>query len=163
MSLIQRITTRRFEDLINQGFRFGLTGSVGSVTDTAIQAGVSERTIVTTSFVLSTTAGTAVRTKLGYKQGINATVVFFDGYVAAGGPICFVYSIGDERYSAPGEALVITTDSAGPVIYTVNGRIVGEKVSLGYIEHEGASAHSGAPGFPPGHSGFSGLYRGGFA
>jgi hypothetical protein len=58
--------------------------------------------------------------------------------------------------------LVITTNAAGPTVYTVNGRIIGEKVGLGYAQVEGAG-HSGAPGFPPEtFSGFSGLWRGGF-
>jgi hypothetical protein len=162
MSLVQRITTRRLDDIINQGYRFALTGSVGTVTDTAIQTGAIERTIVTTGFVLSTTSATDVLVSLGYKAGVSATVTFFQGYVRAGGPIIFVYSLGDERYSIPGDALVITTNAAGPVVYTINGRIVGEKVALGYIEHAGAPAHSGSPGFPPEYSGFSGLWRGGF-
>lgn len=162
MSLIQRITTRRLEDIINQGYRFGLTGSVGTVTDSAIQAGISERTIVTTGFVLSTTSATDVIVSLGYKNGVAATVNFFQGYIRAGGPIVFTYGIGDERYSAPGESLVITTSAAGATIYTINGRIIGEKVALGYIEHLGASAHSGSPGFPPDFSGFSSLWRGGW-
>ncbi len=162
MSLIQRIVTRRLDDIINQGYRFALTGSVAQVTDTAIQAGASERTIVTTGFVISTTSVTDVLVSLGYKTGLSATVNFFQGYIRAAGPISFAYALGDERYSLPGDALVITTSAAGPVIYTMNGRIVGEKVALGYIEHAGAPAHSGSPGFPPEYSGFSGLWRGGF-
>jgi len=162
MSLVQRITTRRMEDIINQGFRFAQTGSVGSVTDTVIQAAASERTIVTTGFCLSTTSATDVLVSLGYKTDVSATVNFFQGYIRAGGPIVFTYTLGDERYSLPGDALVITANAVGPVVYTVNGRIIGEKVALGYIEHAGASAHSGSPGFPPEYSGFSGLWRGGY-
>jgi len=161
MSLIQKITTRRFEDIINQGYRFGLTGSVGTVTDTAIQAGATDRSIVVTSFVLSTTSATDVIVSLGFKDGVTTTRTFFSGYIRAAGPIIFSYSTGDERYSNPTEALVITTDAGGPVIYTVNGRIIGEKIAKGYIEIEGAG-HSGAPGYPVFSSGFSGFDRGGW-
>ena len=160
MSLIQRIASRNFQDVINQGFRFSLTASVGTVTDTVVQAAQTERTVVVTGFTLSTNSTTAVLVSLGFK-GTGATVPFFSGYVVSGGPIVYPFPMGDERYSQVGDALVISTDSSGPVIYTVNGRVIGEKVSLGYIQVEGAG-HSGAPGWPPAMSGFSSLYRGGF-
>lgn len=161
MSLIQKITTRRFEDVINQGYRFGLTGSVASVTDTAVQAGATDRSIVVTSFIISTTSATDVLVSLGFKDGVLTTRTFFSGYVKTGSPIVFGYGIGDERYSNPTEALVITTNAAGPTVYTVNGRIIGEKIALGYIQIEGAG-HSGAPGYPVFSSGFSGFDRGGW-
>jgi|SRR3989304_2536072 len=160
MSLIQRITARNFQDVINQGWRFSLTASVGSVTDSVIQAAQAERTIVVTGFILSTTSATDVLVTLGFK-GSGATVPFFSGYLRAAGPIVYPFPMGDERYSQVGEALVITTNAGGPVVYTLNGRVIGEKVALGYIQVEGAG-HSGAPGFPPQMSGFSSLYRGGF-
>jgi hypothetical protein len=160
MSLIQRITARSFQDVINQGFRFSLTGSVGTVTDTVIQAAAAERTIVVTGIIVSTSSAIDVNVTIGFK-GTGASVPFFSGYIKTGSSISYPYPMGDERYSNVGDALVITTDANGPVVYTVNGRIIGEKVSLGYIQIEGAG-HSGAPGFPPQMSGFSGLYRGGF-
>jgi len=160
MSLIQRIVVRRLEDCINQGYRFSLTGSVASVTDSVIQAAAVERTVVITGFTLSTTSATDVLVTLAFKTGVSASTPFFQAYIKTGGPIVYAFSMGDERYSQVGDALVITTDAAGPTVYTINGRIIGEKVALGYIQIEGAG-HSGAPGFPPFMSGFSSLYRGG--
>jgi len=160
MSLIQRITTRRFEDLINQGYRFDEVGSVAAVTAQNIIAAATERTIVVTGLMFTTTSATDVLVTIGFKN--TTTNDIFKGYVRAGGPLIYTFPIGDERYSQPGDSLVITTDAAGPTVYTVYGRIVGEKVALGYIEHLGAPAHSGSPGFPPDHSGFSGLWRGGW-
>lgn len=167
MSLIQKIATRRFEDIINQGFRFAFTGSVGTVTDQALWTGATDRSVVTTGFILSTTSATDVLVSLGYKTGIAATVVFFQGNVKSGAPIVYNYMTGDERYSNCTDSLVITTGAAGPVIYTVNGRIIGDKISLGYIEREGAPAHSGGANYPPFNpptnwSGFSGADRGGY-
>ena len=161
MSLIQRIVSRRQEDIINQGYRAAFTGSVGSVTDTAIWTAVVERTVVVTGFCLSTTSATDVLVTLGFKTGVSTTVPFFQGYVKSGSPLIYTYTFGDEKYSLPGDALVITTNAAGPTVYTVNARIIGEKVALGYVQIEGAG-HSGAPGFPTFSSGFSGFDRGGW-
>ena len=167
MSLIQKIATRRLEDIINQGYRFAFTGSVGTVTDQALWSGTTDRSVVTTGFILSTGSATDVQVSLGYKNGGNATVVFFTGLIRAASPIIFSYPTGDERYSNPTDSLVITTNAAGPTIYTINGRIIGDKVPLGYIEQPGASGYSGAPnvgGFnpPTNWSGFSGMDRGGY-
>lgn len=161
MSLIQSIRTRRLDDIINQGYRFSDIGSVASVTDTVVQAAVDERTIVVTGLVLSTTSATDVLVSVGFKTGSSSSVPFLASYIRAGGPIVLTYALGDERYSSPGDALTISTNAAGPTEYTIFGRIIGEKVALGYIEHMGASAHQ-SPIFPPGFSGFSSLYRGGF-
>ena len=161
LSLIQRIATRRLEDVIYQGYRFGLTGSIAQLTDSIIQAGATDRTIVITSFVLSSTSATDVLVNLGFKTGVNPTVIFFQSYVKSGAPVTLAYTLGDEKYSIPGDGLVMTTSASGPTSYTINGRIVGEKVSLGYIQIEGAG-HSGAPGFPTEYSGFSSFWRGGF-
>lgn len=161
MSLIQRIVTRRQEDIINQGFRAAFTGSVGTVSDQAIWTAVAERTVVVTGITLSTTSATDVIVSLGFKTGLSATNVFYTGYIKSGSPLVFPYTFGDEKYSLPGDAFVITTNAAGPTIYTINARIIGEKVALGYIQIEGAG-HSGAPGFPVFSSGFSGFDRGGW-
>lgn len=153
MSLIQSIKTRRLEDLINQGFRFAFVGSVpGAAADTVIQAGATERSFVVTGFTLSTT-GTNLLVSLGFRTG-GSTVKFWEGYVTSGGPMIYTYQLGDERYGALGESLVITT-SGGPVVYTLNGRVIAEKTALGYIERVGAPAHT-QPHFPP----VSGLDRG---
>jgi len=160
MSLIQRITTRRIEDVINQGYRFSAVGAVGLVTDSVVWAAAVERTVVITGFVVSTIAAADVLVTLSFKSGASASVPFFSGYI--NNSIVYTFSMGDERYSNIGDALVITTNAAGPTVYTVNGRIIGEKVGLGYAQVEGAG-HSGAPGFPPEtFSGFSGLWRGGW-
>ena len=144
------------EDIINQGLRLGLTGSVAMVTDGIVQAAMTERTIVVTGFIISTSSVTDVLVSLGFNNGVS-TVIFTEGYVKSGGPIIYTYTIGDERYSSPGDSLVITTSGAGPTVYTVNGRLIGEKVALGYLEQAGATAHS-SPWFPdPG-----GKDRGGF-
>lgn len=161
MSLIQAIRSRRLDDIINQGYRFNEISSVGTVTDTVVVAAATERTILVTGFCLTTTSSTDVIVTLGFKTGVATTVPFFRGYVRAGGPLQYTYGIGDERYSAPGDALVITTSASGATIFTITGRIIGEKVSLGYIEHAGAAAHQ-SPIFPPAASGFSSLYRGGY-
>ena len=44
-----------------------------------------------------------------------------------------IYPLGDERYGDSAGSLVITTNG-GPVVYTINGRIIAEKVGLGYIQ-----------------------------
>lgn len=158
MSLIQRIVTRRFDDIINQGYRLNVVGSQsGSGTDTVIQPGVGTsnaiRVIVVTGYILSTNNATDILFSLGFKNGSSATVPFASGYVRQGSPIVYTFPIGDERYSGnlqgytTGDGLVLTT-SAGPVAYTIYCRIIGEQVPLGYIEYPGAPAHN-SPVFPP--------------
>jgi hypothetical protein len=159
MSLVQRIQTRRFEDIINQGYRFEEIGSVAIVAESELIAAASERTIVVMGFVITTSSATDVLVSLLFKNTV--TREFFRGYVRAGSPIVYPFPLGDERYSAVGDSLVITTDAAGPTVFTIYGRIIGEKVALGYIPHEGASGHDHAPAFPTFHSGFSSFYRGG--
>lgn len=157
MSLIQRITARRFEDIINQGYRLNVVGSQsGSGTDTTIQSGVGTanaiRVIVVTGYILSTNSASDILVSLGFKNGSSATVSFASGYIRQGAPLVYTFPMGDERYSAnlqgytTGDALVMT-NSAGPVAYTVYCRIIGEQVPLGYIEYPGAPAHH-SPVFP---------------
>lgn len=158
MSLIQRIVSRRLEDIINQGYRLNVIGSQsGSGTDTIIQSGVGTanaiRVIVVTGYVLSTNSASDILVSLGFKNASAATVPFVSGYIRQGSPIVYTFPMGDERYSAnntgytTGDGLVLT-NSAGPVAYTVYCRIIGEQVPLGYIEYPGAPAHN-SPVFPP--------------
>jgi len=147
MSLISSIKTRRVEDIMNQGYRASLTGTVATVTDNVILSGVADRAFVCMSFILTTDSASNISVSLGYRTG-STTTKFFEGYLtAAGGPLSFTYGMGDEKYSELGHSLVITT-SAGNVKYSINGRVISEKVPLGYIEHLGAPAHNTSPYFP---------------
>lgn len=158
MSLIQRIATRRLEDIINQGYRLNLIGTqAGSGTDVVIQPGVGTanaiRVIVVSGYILSTNSSSNILVSLGFKNGSGTTMPFVSGYITQGAPLQVMFPVGDEVYSGnvqgytTGDSMVITT-SAGPVQYTVYCRIIGEQVPLGYIEYPGAPAHQ-SPIYPP--------------
>jgi hypothetical protein len=146
MSLITQIRTRRLEDIINQGLRQNYVGTVGAVTDSLIQDGVAERTLCVTGIMLSTDSATDVLVTIGFKTGSSPSVPFFETFIKSGGAVAYPYPTGDERYSSPGQSLVITT-TGGTVAFTIPTRVIGEKVALGYIEYPGAPAHK-APWLP---------------
>ena len=134
MSLIYTIKTRRFEDILNQGARIALTGIVPAlITDGVIQPGGVERNIVVTGWALSSSSNTDVLVSLGFKVSGKPTVAFASAYVKSGSSMTMIYPLGDERYGDSAGSLVITTNG-GPVVYTINGRIIAEKVGLGYIQ-----------------------------
>ena len=132
MSLIYTIKTRRMEDILNQGFRLALNGTVGTVTDSVIMAGGQERNIVVTGWSLSTNSQTDVLASLGFQVAGQPSVAFATCYVRSGSSITMPYQLGDERYGDSAASLVITT-SGGTVAYTINGRLISEKVGLGYV------------------------------
>jgi len=135
MSLIYSIKTRQMSDLINQGVRLALNGTVASaVTDGVIMAGANERNIVVTGWSLSSKSSTDVLVSLGFKVAGQDTGNFLSCYVRSGSPIAQIYQIGDERYGASAACLVITTDG-NDVAYTVDGRLLADKVGLGYIQN----------------------------
>lgn len=141
MSLIYTIKTRRIEDILNQGLRLGLVGTVNAGADTVVMAGGQERNIIVTGWSLSTSSATDVLVSLGFKVAGQPTASFAAGYVKSGSSLVMIYPLGDERYGESAASLVITTNG-GPVAYTVNGRLISEKVGLGYIER---TAISGMP------------------
>lgn len=146
MSLVTSIKTKQLSDIINQGLRLSLTGSIGSVTDGVIQTGGAERAFVVTGITLSTDSATSILVSLGFK-GDGATAVFFSAYVIKGGSITVQYPIGDEKYSDIAQSLVVTTNAAGPVVYSIDARLISEKTPLGYIQYPGCQDHH-SPWFP---------------
>ena len=118
--LIQQIKSRTVGDIINQGYRAGLTGTVGTVTNSIVYPSNSQRIIVVTGVVITTNSSTDVLVSLNFSS--NGTP-FFQGYVKTGMCLAMEYSLGDERYSAPEDALWITT-TGGTVAYTINARII---------------------------------------
>jgi hypothetical protein len=154
MSAINKIKARRLDDLINEGFKTILTGSVGAVTDTILIAIPTNRAVIVTGFTLSTNNSSAVLASLGLKIGSGTTTNIFQAYLKDVSPITKTYSLGDWIYGDLSQSLVITT-SAGTVAYSVDVRIIMSPTPLGYVEHDGAVGHS-APWFPPA----SGLDRG---
>jgi len=133
MSLIYNIKTRRFEDLINQGLRLALTDSTSNaVVDGVVMAGGQERNFVITGWVLSTNSATDIKVTLGFKVAGQSTSTFATAYIKSGSSISMDYQLGDERYSDSAASIVITADG-GPVAYTINGRLLADKVGIGYI------------------------------
>lgn len=147
MSLIQEIKTRRLEDVINEGAKVALTGTMsGSGTDQVLFASDTSRSIIVSGFTLSSSSGSVVLMSLGFKPNGGSTLNFFQGYVNS---ITRTYALGDWYRGGPGDSLVIT--SAAACAYTVDVRLGSTPLVLGYIEHEfgrGASGHRAKAVFP---------------
>lgn len=147
MSLINRIKTRRLDDIINQGYRADVIGTIaGTVTDQIIQNAAAQRVFAITAFSLSTNTATPFLVTLGFSKG-GTTTPFWKGYVVSVGNIEKVFAIGDERYGDENASLVVTT-TGGPLVYTVHTRIISELVPLGYTQYPGTTVHK-SPIFPP--------------
>jgi hypothetical protein len=146
MSLSQKITSRSYQDLINEGLKTTITGTKsGAVTNSVLLDMPSNRFFILTGYSVSTDSAAAILVSLSLKK--DAIVVeLFTGYIALGSGIVIAYSPGDWRYGDLDYDLVITT-SGGNVAYTVDGRISSSPTPLGYIEHDGSPAHT-QPWFP---------------
>lgn len=152
MSLISRITARIGSDLLNEGLRVSLTGSVSAGSgNTTILSVAADRAFIVTGFYVSTDSTTAVPVSLSL--GSNS---FFSGYIAAGSGANVIFSSDDWRFGSLDEDVVINSASgSGTILYSVYGRLTSFPEALGYIERDANSTHQ-APRF----SDESGLARG---
>jgi hypothetical protein len=159
MSLIQRISSRRLEDTINEGSRVVVTGTVaGGATDSILLNVADDRYIVVTGLHLSTNSATTtpVLVSLGLRSGSNPTITFFNGFLSPSSPVTIVYALGNWRYGDLGYDLVITVGTTtNTIAYTIDMRQGASPTPLGYIEQIGAKTHAN-PVFPD----ESGLARG---
>lgn len=150
MSLIQRITTRRIDDVINEGAKVALTGGLSSGTDQVVFVAADTRAPIITGFSISTNSGTAILVSIGFKNGVEDTLEFYRGYIGGGQTsVDKVFQLGDWYRGRLGDSIVIST--AGTVAYTVDARITSEPAALGYIEQEyghGADGHRAKAVFP---------------
>lgn len=146
MSLSQKIVSRSYQDIINEGLKTTVTGTkAGAVTNSSILDLPDNRFFILTGYNLSTDSATAILVSILFKKDA-VTAELFKGYIALGSGVNHVYVPGDWRYGDLGYDLVITT-SGGNVAYTVDGRISSSPTPLGYIEHDGSPAHT-QPWFP---------------
>lgn len=157
MSLIQRITSRRLEDTINEGYKLALTGALSSGTDQIVFTAATNRAPIITGLSLTTSSGSSILVSVGFKNGSDATLTLFEAYITSGSGVSRMYPLGDWYRGRLNDSIVITT--AGAVAYTLDSRITSEPTALNYVEHEfggGASGHRGKAVFPD----ESGLARG---
>jgi hypothetical protein len=145
MSLIQKITSRTFGDLINEGARAHYTGTLSSGADQVIIGVPATRIFVVTSYHFSSPSASAFLVSLGLNDGLTTTDIF-QGYVGAGQVLDRVLSMADWVYGDLGCNVVVST--AGDVAYTISGRINMQLTPLGYIEQIGTKNHAN-PVFPP--------------
>lgn len=159
MSLINKITSRRLDDLLNDGARLSLTGTLaGGTTDGVILSVPDNRYLMIAGFHLSSNNSSAdpVLVSLGLKLGTVATQTFFQGYVGPSSPVSMIYVLGDWRFGDLGYDLVATTGvTINTLAFTVFARQCFSPTPLGYIEQIGAPTHAN-PVFPED----SGLARG---
>lgn len=146
MSLAQRVTARSMNDLLNEGFKTTVVGTVNTGTDQTIFAASASRGLIVTGAHLST-SGSAQLVSLGFKSGGNATITFFEAYISSSCPALFAWPLGDWRYGDLNYNLVLTAAS-NAVAYSVFCRVYSTPAPLGYLEQPGAQAHH-SPIFPP--------------
>ena len=144
MSLIHTIQTRSMQDLINEGEKLVLTGSVGAGADQVIRVAGTDRAFIITGFSLTTDAGPFLA-GLGFKKDPGATMYFYEGFIGPTAPMIRDYALGAWVNGGLGYSLVITT--LGTTYYTINLRSTAIKAGIGYAEYDGAAGHS-APWFP---------------
>lgn len=144
------------QDVINEGMKIAATGSsLVLLTDQVVFALPPDRAVIVCGYTLSTSSVTPVFVSLGFKDGVNPTKTFFNGYVSANsGPICVSFQLGDWYRGNVNEAVVITSD--GAITWTVDTRVTQSPTVTGYIEHEASQLHSGRANYPP----ENGLQRG---
>ena len=148
MSLISTIKSRTLGDLINEGQRVSLTGTVSAGADQVALAIPDTRAFVITGVVLSTDNAAANLVAVGFKKGADPTLSAVGGYITSNSMLSKTYAVGDWRYGDLGYSVVISADKAN-VAYTIDGRIISSPAPLGYIQHEGAKAHCFAVTFGP--------------
>lgn len=142
MSLLARINNRPLQDQANDGTRYNLVSSVGTVTDSVIRAIPLNRSLCISSICLTSSSSTPTLVSLGWKNGSNPSVPFFSAYVSSTSPIVKPVTLGDWYQGAQNYSLVITTSGVGPVVYSIDARLLGEGTIVEYIEHDGAPLHS---------------------
>jgi hypothetical protein len=148
MSLIFTIKSRKFEDLLNDGAKVIITGAIGgNVTDQVVLA-CGDRALTITGMALSLDVATPALVSLGFKKGGDPTLVVFNGYVGANGPVVVQLPLGSWYYGDLGYNVVITTSAnTGNLAFSIDMRTGGSPVPLGYIEQIGVKAHQ-SPRFP---------------
>jgi len=142
MSLIQKIKSRRVDDLINEGYRTVLTGTLGAGNDQPVMGIPNTKAVIITGYVLSAHMGTPLVT-MTLKSPTQTNVMFL-GYVSATAPINKTYSAADWIYGELYQSLLISTTAA--VTYTIDVRVISPSIPIGYIEGDGAKGHT-APHF----------------
>jgi hypothetical protein len=145
MSLIQQIKTRTLQDLINEGARCHIPGTVATGTNQVILNIPSDRYIIITGYHFSSDSATPILVSLGLKNG-GATTEIFRAYVGNGMTVDKVLSFTDWIYGDLDYDVVLST--AGSVAYTITGKISSSPVPLGYIEQIGCQNHAN-PYFGP--------------
>lgn len=148
MSLIFSIKSRKFEDLLNDGAKVTITGTIsGNVTDQIVFA-CGARALTVTGIALSLNNATPALVSLGFKKGAESTLVFFNGYVGANGPVVVQIPLGSWYYGDLEYNVVVTTSSnAGNLAFSIDMRTGGTPTPLGYIEQIGVKSHT-SPRFP---------------
>ena len=155
MSLIQTISARREEDLLNEGARVVIDGTVSGAVSGEILLSIPEnRFFIVTGYHLSSSSGSSIAVNLSLTNGSD-TFSFFTGFLSTTQTASRVLGYGDWIYGALDQDLVMDIDSAGDVSFTIDGRVSSSPTPLGYIEQIGVKTHSN-PVFPPD----SGLARG---
>jgi hypothetical protein len=147
MSLIEQIKTRNYTDLINEGARVSLVGSVASGTDTIICPMPADRFMIITGYNLSTDSLTPILASIGLKHGSDPTIEFCRAYVGGGAMLSRDLSFGNWIYGNLGYNIVIS--AAGNIIYTIDGRLCAGLVPLGYIQQIGSKEHANPYFGPP--------------
>jgi hypothetical protein len=148
MSLISTIKSRILGDLINEGQRVSLTGTVSAGADQVVFVAPANRAFVITGVVLSTDNAAANLVAVGFKKGAEASLSVVGGYITSGSMLNKTYAIGDWRYGDLNYNVVISADKSN-VSYTIDGRVISSPAPLGYVQHEGAKAHCFAATFGP--------------
>lgn len=146
MSLIQQIKSKAFTDLINEGARVALTGTLGSGNDQSIHSVPSDRFFIVAGYCISSNSATAVEVKLAFKKGSDPAIEFFRGYVGTGTSIVRDLPFGNMLYGDLGYSLVAS--SSGTFSYTIDGRLSSGLAPLNYIQQIGSKEHSN-PYFGP--------------
>lgn len=141
MSLIQNIKTRRHDDLINEGSRITLTGTLTSGTDHVVLSSSSSRFVIVTGYHLSTNASGSILVSIGLKTGSDPTTDIFQGYIGNSVVGSRTLSFGDWIYGDLEYDLVITVPS-DTVAYTIDGRVSSSPAALGYIQQIGSQEHA---------------------
>ena len=123
--MLQIIIPRTLQEVANQGFRICFTSPDNGISTgtTVIQPGTSNKVFVVSGFVLSTSSATPLQVTLSFQDATTSDVLpFFKGFVTNTAPLSYGFQLGDERYSGPGDTLLIKT--TGTTAYTVNARVI---------------------------------------
>lgn len=146
MSLIQRVSSKALQDLINEGYRQTVLGTTGGpVTDQVILSIPADRAAIVTGFYISSSVSASQIVTLGFKKGAT-TAYFFTGYLKDVAPIAVQYALGDWRYGDLEYSLVLTTGAA--TAFSVFCRVTSEAAPLGFIQQIAAPQHH-CPWLPP--------------